>query len=165
MERSLRVGEPTSFFPDEVNAATPERDIARDMVRRGLVVGPVLVAGSVALWGWYGLWSSLYALVLVLGNLLLAAAVITWSAKISPAVMFGAVMFGYLARLGIITAAVLPIRNSDWFEVVPFAVTLLVTHVGLLVWETRHVAASLAFPGLKPGSEFMISSDPQERPE
>ena len=155
----------TSFFPDEVNAAAPERDIAHDMVRRGLVVGPVLVAGSAALWGWYGLWSSLYALVLVLGNLLLGAAVITWSARTSPAMMFGAVLFGYIARLGIITAAVLPIRNSDWFEVVPFAVTLLVTHLGLLVWETRHIAGSLAFPGLKPGSEFMIPSDPQERPE
>ena len=109
--------------------------------------------------------SSLYALVLVLGNLLLGAGVITWSARVSPGVMFGAVLFGYIARLGIITAAVLPIRDSDWFEVVPFAVTLLVTHLGLLVWEARHVAASLAFPGLKPGSEFMIPSDPQERPE
>ena len=155
----------TGFFPDEVNASAPEREIAHDMVRRGLVVGPVLIAGSAAVWGWSGLWSSLYAVVLVLGNLLLAAGVITWSARMSPGVMFGAVMFGYIARLGIITAAVLPIRSSDWFEVVPFAVTLLVTHLGLLVWEARHVAASLAFPGLKPGSEFMIPSDPQERPE
>lgn len=152
----------TSAFPAEVSATTPERDIARDMVKRGLVVGPVLVALATAVWGWDGLWSSGYALVLVLANFLLGAAIITWSARISPAVMFGAVLFGYIARLALITAAVLPIRHSDWFEVVPFAATLLVTHLGLLVWETRHVAASLAFPGLKPGSEFMNSTDPQE---
>jgi hypothetical protein len=28
--------------------------------------------------------------------------------------------------------------------------TIIVTHLGLLVWEMRFVAASLAFPGLKP---------------
>ena len=69
--------------------------------------------------------------------------------------MFGAVMFGFIARLGIITAAVLPIAGSEWFEVVPFAISLLVTHIGLLAWETRHVAASLAFPGLKPGAAVL----------
>ncbi len=88
------------------------------------------------------------------------AAVITWSAKISPAVMVGAVMFGFVARLGIITAAVLPIRHSEWFEVAPFAISLLVTHLGLLAWETRHVAASLAFPGLKPGAAILSTNDP-----
>lgn len=155
----------TSAFPAAVNAVAPEREIAHDMVRRGLVVGPALVAGSGLVWGWDGVWSSGYALILVLANFLLGAAVITWGAKTSPAVMFGAVLFGYIARLGIITAAVLPIRHSDWFEVVPFAVTLLVTHLGLLVWETRHVAVSLAFPGLKPGGEFMSPSDRQESPE
>ena len=152
-------------FPAGVNASAPERDIAHDMVRRGLVLGPVLVVASAAIWGWSGFWSAAYALGLVLLNFLLGAAIITWSARISPGVMFGAVLFGYIARLGIITAAVLPIRDSGWFEVVPFAVTLLVTHLGLLVWETRHVAASLAYPGLKPGSEFMSPSDPQEHPE
>jgi hypothetical protein len=155
----------TRAFPAEVNSAAPERDIARDMVKRGLVVGPALVAGSGLIWGWDGVWSSGYALVLVLTNFLLGAAVITWSARTSPAVMFGAVLFGYIARLGIITTAVLPIRHSGWFEVVPFAATLIVTHLGLLVWETRHVAASLAFPGLAPGGEFMSPSNRQERPE
>ena len=27
---------------------------------------------------------------------------------------------------------------------------MIVTHLGLLFWETRYVSASLAFPGLKP---------------
>ena len=28
--------------------------------------------------------------------------------------------------------------------------TILITHVGLLMWETRYVSISLAYPGLKP---------------
>ena len=70
--------------------------------------------------------------------------------------MMAAAMGGYVVRLGIVTAAVLPVRHHDWFEILPFAVPLIVTHLGLLIVEARHVSASLAFPGLKPsrsGSE------------
>ena len=142
-------------FPAEVSASAPEREIARDLAVRTLLVAPVMLAVGVIFWGWSGLWSSGYGLIIVVVNFLVGAAIITWSAKISPAVMFGAVMFGFIARLGIITAAVLPIRGSDWFEVAPFAISLLVTHIGLLAWETRHVAASLAYPGLKPGAAVL----------
>ena len=145
----------TTPFPAEVSASSPEREIARDLAMRTLLVAPVMLAVGVIFWGWSGLWSSGYGLIIVVVNFLVGAAIITWSAKISPAVMFGAVMFGFIARLGIITAAVLPIRGSDWFEVAPFAISLLVTHIGLLAWETRHVAASLAYPGLKPGAAFL----------
>ena len=64
--------------------------------------------------------------------------------------MMAAAMGGYVLRLGIVTAAVLPVRHHDWFELLPFAVALLVTHLGLLIVESRRVSASLAFPGLKP---------------
>ena len=145
----------TTPFPAEVSASAPEREIACDLAMRTLLVAPVMLAVGAIFWGWSGLWSSGYGLVIVAVNFLVGAAIITWSAKISPAVMFGAVMFGFIARLGIITAAVLPIRNSDWFEITPFAISLLVTHIGLLAWETRHVAASLAYPGLKPGAAVL----------
>jgi len=147
-------------FPDGVNDAQPERQIARDLAVRTLLVAPIMLAAGALFWGWHGFWSAGYALVIVAANFLLAAAAITWGAKISPAAMFGAVMFGFVARLGIITAAVLPIRSTEWFEIVPFAISLLITHLGLLAWETRHVAASLAFPGLKPGHEILSTTDP-----
>ncbi len=134
--------------------AAPERAIATDMARRSLIAAPVALGIGTAAWGWAGLWSVGLALVLVVANLTAGAAVITWGARRSPAVLMGAVLFGYLARLGVITAVVLPVRASGWFEVVPFAASLLLSHLGLLVWELRHVAASLAFPGLKPGHEL-----------
>lgn len=146
-------------FPAEVSASAPEREIARDLALRTLLVAPAMLVVGAIFWGWAGLWSSGYGLAIVACNFLLGAAIITWSAKISPAVMFGAVMFGFVARLGIITASVLPVVESGWFEIVPFAISLLVTHIGLLAWETRHVAVSLAFPGLKPGSGLLPNND------
>lgn len=152
-------------FPDGVSATAPERDVARDLALRTAMVSPLMVAISASFWGWNGVWSSALALVIVALNFLVGAAVITWSARISPAVMMGAVMGGFVVRLGIITAVVLPIRHSEWFEIAPFAISLLVTHLGLLAWETRHVAASLAYPGLKPGHAVLSPDSSAERSE
>ncbi|MGZ0217694.1 MAG: ATP synthase subunit I [Acidimicrobiales bacterium] len=147
-------------FPAEVTSVAPERQVARDLAVRTVLVTPAMLAVGAIFWGWHGFWSSGIALGIVAVNFLLGAAAITWGAKVSPAALFGAVMFGFIVRLGILTAAVLPIRSSGWFEIVPFAISLLVTHLGLLAWETRHVAASLAFPGLKPGHELLSTIDP-----
>lgn len=154
----LNAQERMTPFAAEVSASAPEREIARDLALRTLLIAPVMLAVGAIFWGWAGLWSSGYGLAIVAVNFLVGAAIITWSAKISPAVMFGAVMFGFIARLGIITAAVLPIRNAEWFEGVPFAIALLTAHIGLLAWESRHIAASLAYPGLKPGSALFSSA-------
>ena len=130
----------------------PERRVAGDIARRGLLAGPPLVLFCALGWGLDGLWSALLALGLVLLNFLAGAAVIGLCARISPAVLMAGVLVGYFLRLGIITAVVVPIRNAAWFDAVPFAIVLLVLHIGLLIWELRHVAASLAHPGLNPGS-------------
>ena len=90
------------------------------------------------------------ALALVLVNFGLGAAAIGWGARLGAGPLMAAALGGYVVRLGIVTAAVLPIRHHDWFELLPFAVSLVATHLGLLIVETRHVSASLAFPGLKP---------------
>ena len=128
----------------------PERAVARDMVRRSVVFAVPLLAGGAVGWGWTGVLSVGLALALVLVNFVLGAAVIGWGARMGPSAMMAAAMGGYIARLGIVTAAVLPVRHHDWFEILPFAVSLLATHLGLLIVEARHVSASLAFPGLKP---------------
>ncbi len=143
--------------PSDAVEAAPERRVAADMVRRGLLTSPVLILVCALGWGLGGLWSALVALGLVLGNFLAGAAIIAWAARISPNVLMAGVLGGYLLRLGVITAVVLPIRHAEWFDAVPFALVLLVLHVGLLVWELRHVSASLAHPGLRPGSGLFRS--------
>lgn len=133
-----------------LDGQAPEQEIARDLVRRGLPLLPVaLVFGAIG-WGLDGALSAGYGLVLVLANFLLAAALLTWAARISLAFLMGAALFGYVLRLGLLFAAVFPVRRASWVELLPLGLTIVVSHLGLLFWETRYVSASLAAPGLKP---------------
>ncbi len=129
---------------------SPEREISRDMVKRGLFAAPVLIGLCSALWGLDGTWSSLYGFALVLLNFVLSAALITLTARISLGLMMGATLFGYLMRLGLILLAVLLVRDAGWISLPALGLTIIATHLGLLMWELRYVSASLAFPGLKP---------------
>lgn len=139
---------PTLAVADDGPAV--EMDIAGDLVRRALPVAPVLIGLCAAIWGWAGALSSGYAVILVVANFLLAAALMSWSARISLGFMMGTVLIGYVVRLALIFLAVVAIKDLWWFEAWPLGLTLIVTHLGLLFWETRYVSASLAFPGLKP---------------
>ena len=141
---------PDAASPAGFASDNPEQDVAFDMVRRSVLFAVPLLAGSALVAGWAGVASAALALALVLVNFMLGAAAITWGARIGGAAMMGLVMGGYLLHLGIVTAVVLPIRHHDWFESLPFAVSLLVAHVGLLIVECRYISASAAFPGLKP---------------
>ncbi len=127
-----------------------ERQIARDMVRRALPVAPVILIIAAAGWGSAGALSAGYALVLVLLNFLLAAAMLGWAARTSLSLLMIAALGGYLVRLALITGAVLAISGQSWFAPIPLGATIIVTHLGLLLWELRYVSASLAYPGLKP---------------
>ena len=87
---------------------------------------------------------------LVLVNFLLAAGTISVTARISLALMMGAVLGGYLVRLGLILVAVLLVKDAGWISRPALGATIIVTHIGLLAWELKYVALSLAHPGLKP---------------
>jgi hypothetical protein len=132
--------------------ATPavEREVAGDMIRRALPVAPVLIVLASIPWGLAGGASAAYAIGIVLVNFGLSAALLGWAARISLPFLMGAALFGYLIRLALITAAVWVVKDQSWVSIVPLGMTLIVTHLGLLFWETRHVSVTLAFPGLKP---------------
>ncbi len=139
---------PDAVVPEQ----TPESEIARDIVRRGLMVAPVWIVFTAAIWGFDGAVSSAYALLLVLLNFLAAATLLTWTARIGPGALMAAALGGFVLRLAAITVAVLVVRNLSVFEPVPLGITIIVAHLGLLIWETRYVSLSLAHPGLAPGA-------------
>lgn len=139
-----------------------ERFVANDMVKRALIVAPLLVAIGGAVHGVAGAASVAYGLGLVLVNFVLSALVISSTARISLAVMMGAVMCGYLLRLGLIFVAVYLVHDAGWISLPVLGATIILTHLGLLVWELKHVAISLAFPGLKPSVRPPIAVDPIE---
>jgi len=127
-----------------------EVKVSADMVKRGLLVAPLLIGVAWLIWGVDGAWSAAFAIGLVLLNFALSAALIAYTAKISLGLMMGATLFGYLVRLGLILLAVLLVRDAGWISLPALGATIIVTHLGLLVWELKYVAITLAHPGLKP---------------
>ena len=127
-----------------------ERTVATDMIRRGLPALPVLVLAAGLVWGVHGAISATFAIGLVLVNFLVSATLLARAASIGLSLLMAAALGGFVARLAFLTVAFLVVKDQAWMELVPFGLTLIVTHLGLLIWETRHVSVSLAFPGLKP---------------
>lgn len=124
-----------------------EMSISTDMIRRGAIVAPVLVAVCGVIWGGDGAWSCLYGIGIVFANFLLAALMINTAARISLGLLMGVTMFGYLVRLGLIFLAVYLVKDAPWISLPALGATIIVTHLGLLFWEMKYVAISLAHSG------------------
>lgn len=129
---------------------SPEVSVSNDMVKRGLIVAPVLIGLSSLIWGSDGAASCAYAIAIVLVNFAVAAGIVAFTAKISLRVMMASVLFGYLVRLALIFLAVYLVKDAGWISLPALGATIIFTHLGLLVWELKYVAMSLAYPGLKP---------------
>ena len=141
---------------------SPEVSISKDLVKRGLIAAPLVVLGGAIAAGVDGAWSSAFALGLILLNFSIAAWLIAVTARISLTLMMGAILFGYILRLALITVAVLLVKDMSWVSIPVLGVAIIVTHLGLLFWEMKYVAASLAFPGLKPDvAEWRASHAPE----
>ena len=148
----MAVAAPSAFSTRDLGPA-PEREVAKDLLKRGLMALPVVLIVGFIGWGTDGALSVAFASALVLTNFWVSAALLGWAARISLGLLMGVSLFGFLIRLAAISGAVLAVRHQAWVEAVPLAATLVVAHLGLLFWETRFVSASLAFPGLKPPSQ------------
>jgi len=127
-----------------------EPQVAIDMARRVLPAVPVLVLVAGLVWGLDGAASAAFAVVLVLANLAASAYMLATAARISLPLLMVAALGGFVVRLAVLTAVVILVADQPWVDIVALSLTLVVTHLGLLIWETRHISASLAFPALKP---------------
>ena len=130
-----------------------EGQIAGDLVRRLLIVSPavLLVAGVVR--GVDGLVSAAIGLMLVGANFLVAARLISYTARRSPGAVMGVVLGGYIVRIGLLFAIALALEHVSWVDIPVLVLTIAIVHLALLTWEMRHVSLTLGFPGLKPGRQ------------
>ncbi len=147
------MGAVTSFdssisAPEGIDA--PEPAIARQLAVHALWIAPAIVTVAGLLRGWKGASGAAAALALVAANFLLAAALLQWSARISSSMLAATALGGYVVRLGLITAVGFGLRALGVIDLATFAVVLVASHLGLLVWELRSVSLSLAAPGLRP---------------
>jgi len=115
----------------------PEKGIVVDMLRRGIKIVPAWLLISLLVWGVDGALSAAYGVALIFANFLTASLFLTWAARISPAALMFAALFGFIFRLGALTVAVIAVSKISFFAPVPLGITIIVSHLGLLVWETR----------------------------
>lgn len=142
--------QPVDTMTTRLDGPAPEVEVSTDMIKRGVLVAPVLIAVCAVIWGADGAWSSAYGIAIVLVNFALAALFIASAARISLGLMMAATLFGYIIRLALIFLAVWLVRDAGWISLPALGSTIIVTHLGLLFWEMKFVALSLAAPGLKP---------------
>jgi hypothetical protein len=127
-----------------------ERDIAFDLVRRSAFVAPVALAIGGLVAGVDGVVSVAIALAIVAVNFLVAALSVGWAAKVSPQAIGAAAALSYVVRLGAIFLALFFLKDASWIDLPVLGFALVLTHLALLAWETKHLAISLAAPGLRP---------------
>jgi hypothetical protein len=127
-----------------------ERDIALDLVKHGLMLAPVVILIAYLVSGWEGAASAAIAFAIVLLNFGIAAGSLDWAAKISPTMVGGVALGGYVVRLGLILGALVALRHVSWISMPWLGFTLVGAHLVLLFWEMRYVSMSLAAPGLRP---------------
>ncbi len=139
---------------DPTTSVTPSRtyegDIARDLARRAALVAPLAILAGGLIRGVDGAVSVAIGLVLVALNFLVAAWLITWASRRSLAAVQAVVLGGYLVRLAALLVIALLLEPLPFIDIVPLVLTVACAHLGLLIWESRHVGLSLAAPGLKP---------------
>jgi hypothetical protein len=138
--------------PPEAEVAY-EGQIAGDLVRRLLIVSPAVLIVAGAVRGVDGLVSAAIGLVLVALNFLVAARLISYTARRSPGAVMGVVLGGYIVRIGLLFGIALALENVSWVDVPVLVLTIAIVHLALLTWEMRHVSLTLGFPGLKPGRQ------------
>jgi hypothetical protein len=110
------------------------------MVRRAIYVSPVLVIILGIAAGWSGAWSSALASAVIVGNFLLAGAVLSISARISLSVYHAAALFGFFLRLALIGFSILLITRFAEIDRVAFGITAVVAYMVLLSWEAVAVS-------------------------
>ena len=128
----------------------PVAEVAIDLIKRGLIIAPAIAILGSVFWGTNGAISTVFALGIILVNFAMAAGMLAYAGRISFALMGAAALFGFLIRLSLIFVAFWLVKDAGWFEAVPFGITVIVSHLGLLFWEMRYVSSTLAYPGLKP---------------
>ena len=103
--------------------------LARDIVKRTLFVGPIVVGVAWAIRGPVGALSALTGVAIVVGNFLLSGWLMSTAMKISLSAYHAAALFGFLLRLALIAGAMFAV--AALFDVDRYAMGIAA--VGILL--------------------------------
>jgi hypothetical protein len=136
-----------------------EREIAFDIIRRGAMAAPAIIAVCAALRGWNGVTSSAIAVGVVALNFAIAALIMTRASSGGPTQIAIGACVGYLIRLGVVLVALIALHHQPWINLPVFGFVLVGTHLGLLFWEMKYLSITLGAPGLKPSPLPTVRGD------
>ena len=137
-----------------------ESRIADHLARHALLIAPVVILACGLIRGVDGAISAAIGLALVALNFVASARLIGWAASRSLALLQGAVLGGFIVRLFALTLIVLGLEQFSFIDLPVLVLTIAITHIALLIWETRSVSLTLAAPGLKPSA---LEREPKDK--
>jgi len=115
----------------------PERELVRRVLpfaapafALALVIGALVGGRDVA-------WSAALGIVVVAVNFAANGLSLAWAARISPNVLFGVAMGGFVVRLGAVLVVMLLLDRLTFFSPTAFIAALVPATVALLVLEIR----------------------------
>ena len=126
--------------PTDLGATPVETVIARHTVHRAIWVGPLVVAAFWLLRGFDGGWAAAVGVAVVVGNFLLAGAMLSLALRISLAAYHAAALFGFFLRLGLIMGSMLAVAAVIAIDRLAFGLATIITYMVLLILESVAVA-------------------------
>ena len=123
------------YLSPSVVEAPVEAIVARQTVRRAVLVGPVVVLVAGLLRGGDGAVAAGLGVLVVVGNFLLAGAILSRAARVSMQAYHAAALSGFVVRLGLITASMFLIASVFEVDRPAMGVSAVVAYFTLLTWE------------------------------
>jgi hypothetical protein len=120
-----------------VTAPEPERVLIRRITPFAVPAAVVAYVCGALIAGAAAGWSAAIAIVIVYVNFVVNALSIAWAASISPTLVSVVALGGYVMRLIVFTLALVLLNQLEWFSPVAFALALVPSVIGLLVYEAR----------------------------
>ncbi|MFI5053178.1 MAG: hypothetical protein ACHQDE_02360 [Acidimicrobiia bacterium] len=139
-----------------------EREVGFDLAKRAALIAPAVLLVAFLVSGVDGLAGAALALVLVAANFVAGALSLQWAGRRGPNALAVVAVAGFLVRMTVMLGVIVVMQNV--VNVYWLVGVLAVAHVGLLIWETRHLSISLAAPGLKPAKRRWSNFDGQPMP-
>jgi uncharacterized membrane protein YqjE len=146
----------TAMDPKAYEAPSPlgsaiEATIALEMIRRAIVVGPVIVAGAWVLRDGLAAVSAAIGVAVVAANFWLSGVILSRAAARSLRAYHAAALLGFFVRLGLITLSMFSVAAVFEVDRPALGIAAVVAYLTLLTWEAWALTRS-------PGREYEWTS-------
>ena len=116
--------------------------MARSIVRRAVVVGPLMLAVFGVLGGLDGAVAAAIGVAIVTAYYLLTGSMMSRLARISLGAYHAGALFGFVVRLGLIAATMLAVVALFDVDRMALGLTVIATYVVLLLWEAAALGST-----------------------